>query len=60
MDKPGFEVAENIPESLRHSPEARKSSVLSQVTILSEDESMALMGKTPETCTVTIGGCQEK
>ena len=60
VDKPGCEVEENIPESPRQSPETRKSSVLSQVTILSEDESMALMGKTPQTCTVTIGGCQKK
>ena len=43
MDKPGCEVEENIPESPRQSPETRKSSVLSQVTILSEDESMALI-----------------
>ena len=38
-----FEVAENIPESITHSPEARKSSVLSHFTILSEDQSMALI-----------------
>ena len=60
VDKPGCEDKENIPESPRQSPETRKSSVLSQVTILSEDESMALMGKTPQTCTVIIGGCQKK
>ena len=60
VDKPGCEVEENISESPRQSPETRKSSVLSQVTVLSEDESMALMGKTPQTCTVIIGGCQKK
>ena len=43
VDKSGCEVEEKIPESPRQSPETRKSSVLSQVTILSEDESMALI-----------------